>query len=1133
MPWTQAQRQTIEARGGNLLVSAAAGSGKTAVLAERIVSLVREGKRIDELLVVTFTRAAAAEMRARILSSLHDADDGGGWLAMQALRVERADISTLHGFCAKVLREHFQAAGVDPTFRVGDTAELGVLRAGALEAAMTACFEAPTPAFERAAACYAQETLFDAVETLHTFLMARPEPWQWVEEAAQRLSTDQEALKDSLWMAVLLDRVCLEAEAAVDAFVGLQAYADEHQLYREFTAREAENARAFLDAARQGYAALTQYAPLDAGRKPSKKRDADEALEARYMALRKAAKAALKDAMDAAVKLHALEESVEDIRDTKQVFMGIAEAARRFHETYAGLKAERNLVDFHDLEHFALRALQSDAVAEGIRSRYAAVFIDEYQDSSLLQEAILQRVCRGDNLFMVGDVKQSIYRFRLAEPALFLRKTRTFSLDEGMVNRRIPLNANFRSEKTLLAAINQVFARVFCGGMMELPYDGEEWLTPGVEDGPEGMPVEVHLAIREAEGDEEEEETEEAEDAPTAGELSQRTLDAITYEAEMIAERIEALQREEGARLKDIAIVMRTVRGKAALVVEVLRQKGIAAWSDQGEDALLRPEVQAVVSLLAVIDNIRQDLPLLSALRGPALGLSEESLAAIRVAQPEGTFADAMFAYAAQEGDLAGALRGFMERIRAWALEAQVMPLDTFLRRLYEVTGHYAAVGALTGGASRQANLRMLAEHAGAYQRAQPGGVGGFLRYLERVKARDGIAAQDIGDGDDVVRVLSIHKSKGLQFPVVFVAGLGTRLDRRKDSGALLLHADLGAGLAHIDPEQRSIRETLAQAAILEKKRQEAKAEEARVLYVAMTRAKRRLILTGAPKKGDAERWAMREGPPPARAASMLDWVMPCAMANPAQWVVMRRAARTRQDAASEMNAKEALLQTIRSQGMPNMESAVARRLSWRAPVPSGVPLKQSVSAVVKAEAKQGEAEDTPLTLAALPKRPGYMEAGGLSAAERGDAIHAFLRLIPLETQDLAAACRSMVQRDLLSREQADALPLAVLGRFFEGPVWARVRSAEQVRREWPFNLRMRIGEERTLLQGVIDCCFVEEGQWVLLDYKTDRAEDPAPMIRRYAPQLALYAKALEEITGIRVRERILYLLYQERGYSL
>lgn len=1098
---TPSQQAAIDARGSNLLVSAAAGSGKTAVLAERIIALIREGAKVDDLLIVTFTRAAAAEMRERIMKALRKGGEAGdAWLAQQSLRVERADISTLHGFCGKICKEHFQAAGIDPMVRVADTAEMGMLRAKAMETALLSCFEEPTSAFAYVAECFSQNALEQSIQTLYTFLMARPDPWSWMDTAMEAYEQSPEALAESCWMECIVNSIAMQADTAHSAYGTLVEFAHETGLYVQYAENEREACKAFADTAFAGYDALMQMDIIAFGRKPRKPKDVDEAQEEHFGALRDKAKKIHKRALDEIDSLRDLLGMAEAMNDSGVAIMGIYQAVQKYHEVLQGEKAERNVLDFSDLEHCALAALQDDAIAQAVREKYAHVFIDEYQDSSLLQEAILQRVVSKDNLFMVGDVKQSIYRFRLAEPTLFLRKMNAFSADAAAIDRKIFLSANFRSRESVLAGINRVFESVFVGGAMELMYDADARLYPGGNMEPGGSKPELHIIAGEKE-----EEDERA---------------AIAVEAELIAERIIDLRSDpdDPIALRDMVVLLRTVTGKAAAVVDALRAHGISAWSDMEEDALDRIEMQEMVSLLSVVDNMRQDIPLIAALRGPALGLSESDLVAIRVAHPQHAFVDAVTDYALEDNALGHALREFMERLHAWRLEVATLPLDVFIRKIYADTGYYAQIGASPDGALRQSALRMLAEHAGAFQRLQPeGNLAGFLLYLSRVKSRDGLVAMNLGEREDVVRVMSIHKSKGLQFRAVFMAGLGARFRSHEGLHDLQLHSEMGVGLIAVNPMLRTKQKTLAQRAIMEKKRQETLAEEARILYVGMTRAIDRLILIATAKE--------IEHVPPGSARCMLDWIAPNAQDGAFELYTQDRSALQLSEKLDI--SMDAVVSSIEEYPADAILPMVSRALSYLPPALVDAPLKQSVSQRVRIAPKEGEAESVRPVMDDLPRRPFFMEERGLTASERGDAVHAFLRCVKLDESNAKRAAKRMVDSGILSNEQAIALPLDRLQALLDSALFQRMRQSPKVQREWPFNLRETVDNTSTLLQGVIDCCFMEDDQWVLVDYKTDRNKNQAELIAKYEPQLSMYAEALVRISGIRVSQKILYLVTQ------
>lgn len=1119
MGWTPAQQEAIDSRGRSLLVSAAAGSGKTAVLTQRIVALIREGVQVDSLLVVTFTKAAAAEMRARILDTLHGVSDGEDTaLAAQALQVEHADISTLHGFCARVCRDYFEAAGVDPTFRIADAAETAVLRAQALEDALVLCFEESEPgdAFSRAADSFSQETLAELVQGLHRFLMARPDPWTWLEQAVGAHEITTEALLESEWIRQMCGAAEQKAQEAVYQYEMLLDFVRELGLFEDFVAEEMRQAVALRDAAMKGCGELQRASEPVFVRRPSK-RGLDPAVVAQFAFLRDSAKKALQNAWQAAAALRDPEALARDERDMASTLRGIEKAARAYDALFAHRKTEQNVLDFQDLEHFALKALRNDAVRDAMQARYAFVFVDEYQDSSLLQEALLQCVAREDNLFLVGDVKQSIYRFRLAEPMLFLRRMQQFAQDTDEKRQLIHLNTNFRSRDLILRGINAVFAHVFSGGPMELSYPQEDHLWPGREKDEGPTAASELLLLTEAD--------EEADDDVSSDTLTPEERRAVVQESIAVADRVQALLAEEGGKrysLRDMVVLLRTVKGKATLLVETLRARGIAAWSDLGENTLERVEILDILSLLKLMDNLRQDIPLLAALRGPALGLAEDELALIRARQAEGSFADALFAYAQENTPLAEAIRAFVERIRGWSLDAQVMPLDALLRHIYNETGYYALVGAQPDGDLRQGNLRTLAEHAGAYQRNQGGGLSGFLRYIERISAHDGLVAQDLGEGDDVLRVMSIHKSKGLQFPVVFLAGVGRKFAQPDARQPLQMHSGLGIGLAYRDPVLRTSRDTVSRAAIVEKRRMEGMAEEARILYVAMTRAEQRLILIGTPQKGREDAWQRAIQPQMAR--SMLDWVAPVALRSD-DWAVSRQAFQQPASHQPTQTPMGALVAEISDYAPPPEEEDVASRLSWEPIFTPGRQLKRSVSSVVKRHAWDEEDESPVRLISTLPERPVFMEQKGMTAAERGSAIHAFLAAIALNTQDVEQECRRMIEQGILSPEQANAISMRKVEQVIASRTWQRMRASDEVHREWAFNLRVQEDGERTLLQGVIDCAFREGDAWVLVDFKSDHGAQTERLTELYRPQLTLYAQALQTITGRVVADRILFLI--------
>ena len=1112
MKWTKAQMEAITVRGETLLVSAGAGSGKTAVLTQRILGLLQEGISIDRLLVVTFTKAAAAEMRERIMKALYEAGVAGdAALAKQALRVERASITTLHGFCSRICKEHFQAAEIDPMYRVLDETEAIILRERAALDAMLQCYENPSPFFAYAAECLTQQQIQTAMQTLYDFLMGRPDPWAWLQKAIAQQQCDRASFGESVWVREIVAEAEKEIQKAQALYAEMAKEATLYPKFEKFAMTEEARCHALLALLQEDIEGFSG-ADEKSARKPVKTKDVDETFDEWFKAQNTTAREMIKKAKGSMLWLSATDRRMEEMDAATDMLAGISEALVRFESIYKALKLEKNLVDYHDLEHCCLKALQHQEIAKAIQKQFDYIFVDEYQDSSLLQEEILQSICKEGALFMVGDVKQSIYRFRQAEPSLFLQKMEAYR--KGIAGyRNIPLNENFRSHPVLLACINDIFERVFSGGDMEITYDDQAKLVSGRTHEWKGAPVEVHILQKEKKGRKNESE----ENLPDHEESEEEALEAIGYEAQIIAKKIVELRNAEegGYRLRDMAILLRVIRGKANHIVEVLRKNGIPAKMDIGEDTLQQIEVQDLLSILKVVDNFYLDLPLMAALQGPALGLREQEIARIRIAHPEDSFADAVVAYCEKEDALAQALRGFRETIEGWGMEARVCPLDRMIRKIYYDTGAFAMAGVMPEGKLRQDHLLLLAEAAASFQAKERGGLGGFLRYIDKLQTKEGIESSDLGDQEDVVRIMSIHKSKGLQFPVVFVAGLGSAFTFHESRDPVQMHATLGIGMQAILPALRIRQDTVVQRAIILRKKKEMIAEQARLLYVALTRAEARLLLIGTHASPETE-----TDKPPELAAHALDWILP-SIGNPERWRLYIHHQENMANATIQQHETLAeMIEAIRKMPPPFPGGEVARALDWEIPQHIEMPLKQSVTA--RAKAHLLEKQSPPF--AAAPMRPLFMEEKGLTGTERGNAVHAFLRAVPLGTKDFDGSCQALLARGILIEEEVRALPKEKLRAFLQSELWARVAASEEVHREWGFNLR----EEREgvigLLQGILDCCFMEAGEWVLVDYKTDRADEEI-LRQRHQEQICMYAQALRDITGIPVREKILYAI--------
>ena len=1152
--WTDQQRDAITDRGHSLIVCAAAGSGKTAVLVERIVQLVREGCPIENMLVVTFTNAAAGEMRQRIGEALGKAAREEPALGEQVMALSRASISTLHRFCGNLLREHFQALSIDPGFRIGDEQECGVLSHQAMEDAVYSCYEVGSDAFLAADRCYTQEELSELAFALHRFMMTRPDPWAFLSRAQEMVRMTGEAFEQSPAARLLadfagrrLEHLCANARetlALCEGENGPLHYAAACGMDVQLTADLAE-------AAKGGYTALhdalhgVTFAAL--GRK--KKTDVfDEDIADRVKARRDALKKAVADLQTAFALT--MEDAAADIRMTAAPLDGLAELAKTYDTLYTAAKRQRGLMDFDDLEHGALAALELPEVRAALREQYRYVFIDEYQDSSAIQEAIIGSFAREDGLFLVGDVKQSIYRFRQAEPSLFLQKAARFDLPEREQERRIDLQKNFRSRANVLEAANAVFGRIMRAEETEIEYDEREKLFCGLPAREDDPPVELHILYQPGEDSAEEDD-----------ETAERELVAVEREAKVVAARIRELvgtpfydaktETERPLRYRDMTVLMRAVRGSAPLAAQMLESEGIPVFCDAGEGYFDIPEIRAMTALLQTIENGARDEPLLAALRGPALGLDESELAEIRIHTPDTKipYYEAVRRYREEMDDaLAEKLRTFEEKRARWRLCARNQGVDRLIERIYAETGFLAQAGALPGGAARQANLHLLTARARTFAGTQGGSLHAFLRYAERLRAGgDSMSASAIGESEDVVRIMTTHKSKGLEFPVVFVLALGRKMSGQSLRARALMDAQLGVGLPCIDTEMNSERDTLLRRAIRVKAQREQLAEEVRVLYVALTRARERLILVGS-VSGDKppEKWksadlsAMNTG---------LDMIVPALMQAGATLTIREEAVRLDDStwrvfahvggAAGGLprRTEDAVLRLLAELAAAPRDEALIRLMNFKPDAKTAV-RKTTVSAVLRDE-KRAAQEEEPLPDAPLMRLPRFMEEQQMTGAQIGTAFHRMMRMFDFDAlrathnleEEIDRQRAALLEKGIVSENELATVRPRLLVRLFASPLGVRMLAAEELHREWAFTYRRETEDGAQLLQGVIDCCFVERGAWVLVDYKTDA--DAAGAIERHRPQLELYAQALAGITGMPVRERVLYLVRAGMGYQV
>lgn len=1129
MAWTAGQQAAIDARNDSVLVSAAAGSGKTAVLVERVISLLKEGRNIDSMLIVTFTRAAAGEMRERIARRLEEEGAENAHLRRQALRIGRAAICTLHVFCNRLIRRHFEAAGVDPMARIGEESQLSALKKRALDDMMEEAYGQPSEDEALLFSQFEDEQITGMVEKLYEFLLSRADPFAWAEEY-----TKESHGKIAAWMPLLSDLCVRQLEGARELLPRMQQLlnaGDGPLRYASTFEKDAALTAHLIDAAKEG---VLRGGKTTFDRLSTKKAgpEEDPLKTEEYKALREEWKEKVKAARD--LMPESLEKAEKDLAHTLPALRALCAMTKKLHEKYWTFKQQKNLLDYSDLEHLALKALSREDVRKAVSQDYSALFIDEYQDVSAIQEAIISALHVGmDNLlFMVGDVKQSIYRFRQAEPTLFLQKYLDFSLLEGAKERKIHLQHNFRSDENVLRAVNQVFSHAMRERETEIEYDEAAMLRPGGGQ-PFGAPVEIHLMTPE-----EEEEGE--------GELTQ----GYRYEAAFVAKRIKELMLtatvREGKgsrplRYRDIALLLRYASGRAPYIAKALQMEGIPVYSDADAQYFDLPEVKDLLNLLQVIANPLQDIPLLSCLRCPCFQFTSEELARIRLVEraPGTPFYQAFLRVMEKEGLLSQKAKDFWQRLDEWRFLSRNIPVDQLIWQVLSESGLYMRAGAMEDGELRQANLRLLAERAQG--EAGKNGLAAFLRDIGRIRTGDdGKSAKTLGENEDVVRILTIHKSKGLEFPVVFLMEMARPFRKGGPEEAnLRLHGRFGMALKYVDGEKRVTKDTCAMNALKGVMEKEARAEEARLLYVGMTRARERLILVGSPRRLSAalQKWQRPPTPFAAGSAScMLDWVMESLMGLREGEAMGDNGSifhMVRQSAHSLISVKnDGGLQPCLSLSEPP-SALSAQRLSRQ--LPPQPPLKTSVTALSKQFQQEGDDWESPADKRKIqeelpPAPPDFLlQQVGMSPLHRGVITHRVLGLIDYqlaEKSQWAKALDVLSQRGLLTAAEREGVRIRWLRGFFQSDVGRRALSAKEIHREWAFNMK---STSQTLIQGVIDLCFLENDQWVLVDYKTDYANEET-LLSRYALQLRWYAKALSRITGKKVAQALLFSLREGRA---
>ena len=1234
--WTEDQLKAIETRGCNLLVAAAAGSGKTAVLVERIIRIITNEENsvdIDRLLVVTFTSAAAAEMRERIAAAVSkelEKNPNSKLMQKQLTLLSRANITTMHSFCLDVIKNNYHTIDLDPTFRISDETENTLLMLEIINDMFEDYYEKEDMKFRNLIEAFSDsrddQRLKDIVLDLYKFSMSGPWPEKWLYENAEKFNINSmEELNNSVWINILRTNMKIEIEGFIKTLeraISIIRATDGLEPYEETFMEDLEMFKELYYSLDKGldeiYKASTN---INFGRLKVVKKDKVSDVNSQNLvkSIRDDIKKKLSKLINDNFSMEP-QDILSGIKNSYPFIKKLTELTLEFMRRFQERKRERNILDFNDLEHLCLKILTNldeegnvlpSKVAEDFREFFDEVLVDEYQDSNNVQEAIIELVSRKNldnpNVFMVGDVKQSIYRFRQAKPELFLDKYNSYPLKEGEKNRKIQLYKNFRSRKEVIEGVNYIFKEVMSKVVGEIEYTDEEVLNLGAnykeaenENIIVGGPIELHILDKSGQYKEELEPKEEVQDNREDDE--EEDVDAIALEARIVAKRINELISGTGdksfkvydknldeyrpLKYKDIVILLRTTKNWSEVFLEELGTDGIPVYADTGTGYFETIEIRTMMSLLQVIDNPRQDIPIIAVLRSPIVGFTAEELSDIRLLDKDKYFYEIIKEVSEGYYDVSERLKekcnNFIKNLEKWRERSIYTPIDEFIWYLYMDTAYFGYVAAMPNGKLRQANLKILFQRAKQFEETSFKGLFNFINFINKLRHSSGDmgSAKILGEHEDVVRIMSIHKSKGLEFPVVFTSGFGKQFNLQDLRKSILYHDELGFGPDYVDLENRLSYSTIAKEAIKKKVLFETLSEEMRILYVAFTRAREKLIITGSVKnlESSLKAWlsaaSMDEKIIPAaevlKGKSYLDWVgmaitkhrdgeklrngelIENIIDDSSSWDVYMW---TKNDLSVDKNNSDVdenkKNDLFINRNVAHINKEIKRRLDYKYKYEKTFSLPSNISVSDLKRALYDSEDDEVRTLNAFKEKevikPKFLqEKRGLSSAERGTVAHFIMQKLDLnyvETEgEIKAQIDKMKEKKLLNEEEIKAVEKINFAHFFKSSLGKRLiksyKEGRLVKRELPFYTEISSLElesdlpeetykdEKIRLQGIIDCFFEEEDGIVLFDYKTDYVErgNEEKILDKYKMQIKYYKKALEKITNKQVKECYLYL---------
>ena len=1215
--WTNEQLQAIQEKNSNILVAAAAGSGKTAVLVERIIhKIIDEQMDIDKILVVTFTNAAASEMRERILEAIYkklEENPENVHLQRQIILLNKASICTIHSFCLDVIHNHFYEIDLPSNFKIADTAEIDLLKQEVLDDLFEQKYTENDKNFIELLENYTNyrgdEALQELVLKIYKFIQSSPFPIKWLQEKLELLKIEDKDISQTIWGKLIIQTVDDDIQESI---MQLEVTKSKMALYPEMTKfyqTISEDIINLQDLQKYNswdelYIKLLNFNfskwPVDKKVINDLKEDSKE--------IRDKVKKHIKE-KTAKLLSCSQEQAVKDLKIITPILEKLSNLVTEFTKNFAEKKKEKNCIDFNDIENFALKILLDEnnnptEVAKKYKEKFEEIAIDEYQDSNLVQEAILTSISKGNNIFMVGDVKQSIYKFRQARPELFLQKYDEYKNKEEKAqedNLKIQLFRNFRSRQNILNITNLVFESIMSKELGDINYNENEYLNYGANY-PEPEEIKNYAGIAELdiidlkedesitafEGEEDEEEQERVEDDVLEAKFVANKIQELLNSNYMVFDKKQGYRK---IRPKDIVILLRATSNLSPIYEKELSDLELPVFSDTSGTYLDTVEIQTILSVLKIIDNPLQDIPLVVVLRSSICNFTDNDLITIRLTDRNCNFYEALIkTRLICEGDLKNKIESFLEKLEKWKSISQYMPLDEFIWQIYLDTGYYQYVGLLPNGAMRQANLKTLFEKAKQYEKASFKGLFNFIQFIDKLKKQNGdlASAKLIGENEDVIRIMSIHKSKGLEFPVVFLCNSHKKFNMQDLNDNILLHQDIGFGPTIMDTTRKIKYSSIAKDAIKLKMKQETLSEEQRILYVALTRAKEKLYITGRSK--DFTKYVQDKNKVlemyesenikldakfMKKANSYLDWLMYVYLFNQGRTITLKGEsyklsdiitlnvsnkkdllkALAKEEVVEQIDLKEKIEQILKNKSdeeNKKSEQALKELLEWKYDyiVDTTLPTKSSVTKIKQEKIKLEEmlkgieSEEVEYKKSYTPKF--MQEDKKISSAEKGTLVHLCIQRLDerkdYELKDIQNMILNLVEKEIITQNEADAIDVNLIYQYTKSQLFEELRKAKEVHKEQPFYINIPAkdvvseaenSKKNILVQGIIDLYYIDKNDnLVLIDFKTDYISNEPnakeKILDKYKVQLEIYKTALEQALNRKTSKTALCLVKSE-----